>query len=358
MKRFVWLATAIALGTAGLAAQSKDNSKDKVKSKEKTEAVVVLEDDDDEAPDLMAGLLAELAELQEVPVPPPPPPPASPDIRVFRFDAFGTGSYLGVGIAEVDTERAKALKLSEERGVEITRVDENSPAAQAGLKENDVVLEFNSVRIEGVEQFGRMVRETPPGRKVKLLISRNGQTQTLVATIGDRRVLSRDWEAKMRQNMDQLRESLESQRFHLEMPDIPSPFVTWHAGLLGIEAEKLNPQLAEFFGVKRGVLVRSVNKDSAAEKAGLKAGDVITKVDGEEVASPGEVTAKLRQIEGGKSVPLTVVRGRAEMVLHVVVDSQQSGRRKIIVPRTPAQPQAVRPARPVVAPGPAPRTKI
>lgn len=350
MKRFIWLATAIALGTAGLAAQSKD----KLKEKQKTEAVIALEDFDDEDPELMAGLLESLAELQDVPT--PPPPPAAPEVQVFAFG--GKGSYLGVGIAEVDTERAKALKLSEEHGVEITRVDETSPAAEAGLKENDVVLEFNGVRVEGVEQFGRMVREVPPGRKVKLLISRNGQTQTLVATIGDRRALNRNWEVKLRRDMDRLRENLEGQHFELEMPDMPSVFTTWRAGLLGIEAEKLNPQLAEFFGVKRGVLVRSVTKDSAGEKAGLKAGDVITKVDGEEVTSPGEVTAKLRRVEGTKSVPLTVVRGRAEMVLQVVVDPEQFGRRKVIVPRAPTPAPAVRPARPVVAPAPAPRVRL
>ena len=81
-------------------------------------------------------------------------------------------SFLGVGVAEIDADRAKALNLKEERGVEIKRVDEESPAAKAGLKENDVVLEYNGQRVEGAEQFTRLVRETPAGRQSKLLISR------------------------------------------------------------------------------------------------------------------------------------------------------------------------------------------
>ena len=92
---------------------------------------------------------------------------------------FVGGTYLGVNLAEIDANRAKELKLKEDYGVEITRVEENSPAEKAGVKPGDVVLEYNGQRVEGMEQFGRMVRETPPGREVKLTVSRNGATQTL-----------------------------------------------------------------------------------------------------------------------------------------------------------------------------------
>src|SRR5205823_12074314 len=94
--------------------------------------------------------------------------------------------FLGVGVTEIDSERAKALNLREERGVEVKKVDEDSPAAKAGVKDGDVVLEYNGQRVEGIEQFLRFVRETPVGRQVKLLISRGGATQTLTATIGSR----------------------------------------------------------------------------------------------------------------------------------------------------------------------------
>ena len=105
--------------------------------------------------------------------------------RAIRIYSSG-GSYLGIGVAEVDGERAKALNLKEVRGVEVKSVDENSPAAKAGLKEGDVVLEYNGQRIEGTEQFVRLVRETPVDRQVRLSIWRNGTAESLTAGIGRR----------------------------------------------------------------------------------------------------------------------------------------------------------------------------
>src|SRR5215204_4950507 len=101
--------------------------------------------------------------------PPQPPAPPGPE-RVIITKGSGSGSFLGIAVLEIDSERAKALNLREERGVEVTRVEDESPAAKGGIKTGDVVLEYNGDRVEGVEQFMRMVRETPPGREVKLSI--------------------------------------------------------------------------------------------------------------------------------------------------------------------------------------------
>src|SRR5208337_722283 len=101
---------------------------------------------------------------------------------------FPGSTYLGVSLAEIDANRAKELKLKEDYGVEITRVEEGSPAEKAGVKPGDVVLEYNGQRVEGMEQFGRMVRETPAGREVKLTISRDGAPQTLSAMLAARKV--------------------------------------------------------------------------------------------------------------------------------------------------------------------------
>jgi serine protease Do len=212
------------------------------------------------------------------------------------------GSFLGVSVVEVSADRARELKLKEERGAEVTRVSEGSPAEKAGLRVNDVVLEYNGQRVEGTEQFVRLVRETPAGRKVDLTVSREGQTQTLSATIAAR-----------------------SERFpetqSLRIPEISNLPLNWGAPVLGIEAESLTPQLAAYFGVKDGVLVRSVNEGSAAGKAGIKAGDVITKVDGKDVSSPMEVARVLRSATG--TAPVTVVREKREMELSVAVDAQR-----------------------------------
>lgn len=97
--------------------------------------------------------------------------------------------------------------------------------------------------------------------------------------------------------------------------------MSWRSPMVGIEAESLTPQLAGFFGVKEGVLVRSVSSASPAEKAGMRAGDVIVRVDGKSVASPSDVTRGLRSAGENKTVPLTIVREKREMEINLVVDS-------------------------------------
>ncbi len=109
----------------------------------------------------------------------PPQPPAPPAISSRLITIAPPGSYLGIGIQEITAERAKALKLREEAGVEVTRVAPDSPADKAGLKEGDVVLQYNGTKVEGLEQLSRLVRETPVGREAKLDIFRNGAPLTL-----------------------------------------------------------------------------------------------------------------------------------------------------------------------------------
>ncbi|MEK7409307.1 MAG: PDZ domain-containing protein [Acidobacteriota bacterium] len=261
------------------------------------------------------------------PAPPAPPVPPAPPMAI----RMGSGSYLGIGVAEIDAERAKALKLAEERGIEVTRLEKDSPAEKAGLKEGDVVLEYNGQRVEGAEQFVRLVRETPPGRAAKLLISRGGATQTLTATVGNRK--DRTWPLgpEFQRDMEKFRENMRGMRLY--MPDMPSGFMSWRSSMLGVEAESLSSQLAEFFGVKEGVLVRSVIKDSAAEKAGIKAGDVITKVDGQAVKTPGEISSRIRSQRDKAAFPVTVVRSRQEMTFTVTLEQEREEGRGRTAPR-------------------------
>jgi serine protease Do len=228
----------------------------------------------------------------------------------------GSGGYLGVGVADIDAERAKALKLTDEHGAEVKSVKEDGPAAKAGIQEGDVILEYNGQRVEGTEQMIRMVRETPPGRQARMQVWRNGAAQTVTATMGKRAAASfvtRD-----------------GQEFSFPMPeippippmpDMPRPSMSWRSTVLGVESESLTSQLAEYFGVKEGVLVRSVVKGSSAEKAGIKAGDVILKVDGTTVTSPREITSVLRSIRGAKrTVPVVVSRERKETTINVTLE--------------------------------------
>src|SRR6185312_2894120 len=102
----------------------------------------------------------------------------------------GLGSFLGVGIQEIDGNRAKELKLPDDGGVEVTRIAPDSPAEKAGIKTGDVVTQYNGQRVEGMEQFSRMVRETPAGRDVRIGILRNGAAQTIAAKIAARPLIT------------------------------------------------------------------------------------------------------------------------------------------------------------------------
>ncbi len=264
--------------------------------------------------------------------------------RVFLADRGG--SFLGIGVADIDSERAKALNLREERGVEVKSVEADSPAAKAGLKNDDVVLDFNGERVEGTEQFMRLVRETPPGRVVKLMISRGGNTQTITATLGKRKGAfafagPREFEFEMPE-MPEMPPMPPMGPMPPVLPDIPRAYMSLRSSRLGVETESLGSQLAEYFGVKEGVLVRSVTKGSPAEKAGLKAGDVIVKVDGESVTSPREISNTLRTVRGKKTLQIGAYRDRKPITVTVTLDdSSTQGRRAfpdVPVPPTPAAP--------------------
>ena len=249
----------------------------------------------------------------------------------FQLVALTQPGFIGVNLADIDNDRARALKLREVHGVEITRIEEASPAAKAGLKVGDVVLDYNGQRVEGMEQFGRFVRETPVGREVKLLISRDGNQQTVNVTVGSRKDVMKS--AELWGNAPGTRAfRFEMPDINVPMPDIPMVFQSTRAGLLGVEAESLSPQLAEFFGVKEGVLVRTVMKDSAAEKAGIKAGDVITKVEQDTITSPAELSSAIREARSKTTFPIQIVRERREMTLNVTVD--KASRETPLLPRT------------------------
>ena len=263
-----------------------------------------------------AGLGAQSVDFFQVPA-----APGGPQGFEIHAPVLAGGSYLGVNLAEIDSARAKELKLKETTGVEITRVEEGSPAEKAGLKPNDVVLEYNGQHVEGMEQFGRLVRETPGGREVRLVISRGGDTQTVTATVAARRV--RAFAGSIKDFVPDMPE--------IRMPDMPQMFSVWRSPVLGVEAEPLGSQLAAFFGVKDGVLVRSVLKDSAAEKAGLKAGDVITKVDGAAVTTPNELSSAVHSASSKKTFAIELMRDHKAMSFNIAIDD---GRSERVVPRT------------------------
>ena len=104
------------------------------------------------------------------------------------------GTYLGVGVADVDGDRARTLKLKEPRGAEVTMVNEDTPAAKAGIRVGDVILEYNGQPVQGTQELQRLVRETPAGRQVKIGLWRNGAPVTLNVTVEESKgAYTYDW---------------------------------------------------------------------------------------------------------------------------------------------------------------------
>jgi serine protease Do len=245
--------------------------------------------------------------------------------RVFSTIAEEGGGWLGVEIGEVTADKAKDLKLSDVRGVEVLDVEPDSPGAKAGLKEHDVITKYDGQAVEGTVQFRRLVRETPAGRNIPLAVSRNGAAQNISVEVGDRSALL---EKKMRGKMRDFdgAYALSAPNFDLRV-DGPEIFggMDGRAPQLGISAEELSGQLGAYFGAPEsgGILVREVRAGTAADKAGVKAGDVITKIDSKPVSSLSDLRQQLRDKSDEKSVSLGILRKGSEMNVSVRIEKPQ-----------------------------------
>ena len=255
----------------------------------------------------------------------------------FQIFMGGGGGWLGVGVSEVSAEKMKSLKLPEERGALLGKIVPDSPAAKAGLKENDVVLEINGQRIEGTEQFRRMIHEIPAGRTVNLTVWRNGRSQNLKVTVGKHEA----------GNMKVFADGPKSFAFKMptlpEMPDLSGldhlrsfAMVSPGRPLLGIDAENLKGEFGNYFGAPdgEGVLVRGVFANSAAAKAGLKVGDVITSLNGDRIRNASELREKLLTHHEEKSIQLGVLRNKSELKLSVELPQQKDEEEPVLSERT------------------------
>lgn len=242
--------------------------------------------------------------------------------RVFTSGAEEGSGWLGVEIGEVTAEKAKDLRLSEVRGVELIDIEPDSPAAKAGLKEHDVITRYDGQAVEGTVQFRRLVRETPAGRNISLTVSRNGGTQNISVELGDRSAFfEKKMKGKMRDFGNAYAFTEPNFDFHFDTPMIVGE-MDGRAPLLGISAEDLSGQLGAYFDAPDGVgiLVREVRAGTAAEKAGLKAGDVIVKVDTKPVGSLSELRQQLRDKSDQKAVSLGILRKGSEMNVSVTIE--------------------------------------
>lgn len=243
--------------------------------------------------------------------------PLRAQVRGDPLTLVGPGSTIGVTIDELQSE--EAVKAKVESGIRIRSVEEGTPAARAGLKAGDIVVEFDGERVRSVAQFTRLVRETVPGRVVKATVVRDLTRQTLNVTPEMGRAVTG--------NAGDLRARV-------------APFPTWQGdntfrfepferaapphGQLGVTLTALEGQLASYFGVKQGVLVNTVEPGTPAAAAGMKAGDVITAIGTRAVDQPSQVVDAVRALQPGASVEIKVVRDKKELTLKATIGERRS----------------------------------
>jgi serine protease Do len=248
---------------------------------------------------------------------------------VFRLAG---GGRLGVTVRDVNDDDVKTGGLGTARGVVIEQVNEESAAEQAGLKAGDIVVEFDGERIRSAQQFTRLVRETAPGRSVPAVVMRDGQKSTL--TVQPR---------ESSQSFSNLLKYDLPMRVEIPRPPkppvpprgatpAPAPFAySFRTGTtLGVTVSDMSDQLAEYFGAKYGALVTSVRDDSPAAKAGVKAGDVITAINGREVKVPGDVRRATERLDSGAEFTIDVLRDKKTLSLKGKTAARETGRRIVV----------------------------
>jgi len=262
-----------------------------------------------------------------------------PFMRAFEF--IGRGAQIGVTVKDIESDDAKAASS----GVLVDEVQADSPAEKAGIKTGDTILEFDGERVRSVRQFSRLVQETPTGRKVQAVLSRNGQHVTV--SVAPERSSGALWG----DDSGVERWDDEARSWAYRMPEPPAPpsgpappappraprppakefpaipgfdfEMFGRGGRLGVSIESLTPQLEEYFGVKDGVLVRSVNEGSPGAKAGLRAGDVITTVNGSTVSDPSDLSHAINRLDAGAEFSMEIVRDKKPQTIKGKIEEKQ-----------------------------------
>ncbi len=297
----------------------------------------------------------------------------APSIQVLP----GGGPRLGVQIRELEKDEVARLKLASLNGVAVVGVTKDSPAERAGVKANDVIVQFDGENVRSTQQLTRLVRETAPGRTVKMAVMRDGKRVEVEVTpaaapnpvdvLINRDEIRRDVQREMQALRDQLREYRYERRVPAPVPP-PAPlppgdaqryrqwvvppgtedtlrwfgedfprslerFLSPGRGRLGVTVQELTPDLAAYFGVSDGVLISSVDADRPAAKAGLKAGDVITAIDGKAVKSSGELVEQLAGKQG--EVTIAVTRDKKALTLKAALDPPRTRPGRVIIAGRP-----------------------
>jgi len=310
---------------------------------------------------LLAAIILAAGSALAQQTPATPEPPDEPSDQGFEFFVGGDG-FLGVYAENISRDNMARYHMNQVRGVGVTRIVKDSPAEKAGLRQDDVILRVDGENITSVRKLNRIVSELAPDQSVKITVSRGGSEQDITATIGKRsnnffagdlfrgepkiwkwETNPKDFKFKMSPRIMEVPRLNEGNLFN-EGDLLNNRDLIWLANgrRIGVSTVELTKQLADYFGIAggKGVLVTSVTENGPAAKAGVRAGDVITAVDGEAVDSPGDISRVINRKKEG-DVTLTVVRNKSQQTIQVTPSeggfSGGMGRptvgRRIVVPR-------------------------
>ena len=300
---------------------------------------------------LSAIILGAGIAFAQQPATPPPAPPDEPFDQNFSLFIDG-GGFLGVYAENISRENMSRYHVNQVRGVGVTQVIKDSPAEKAGLRKDDVILRLDGENVSSVRKLNRLVSEMAPDQTVKLSISRGGSEQEVTATIGKRNTTSFAGDFLPGSKIWKW-EGTHPKMFKWEGP-LPGDkdlfdnngdfaFSLSNSRRIGVSTMELTKQLADYFGIAggKGVLVTSVTDNGPAAKAGVRAGDVITAVDGEAVDSPGDISRVINRKKDG-DITLTIIRNKSQQTIRVTPTEgggflgtpgrPQIGRR-IVIPR-------------------------
>jgi membrane-associated protease RseP (regulator of RpoE activity) len=284
--------------------------------------------------------------------------------QAFAWSFDGEGSYLGIEMQEVNKENFAKFGLRDVRGIAVVKVEENSPAATAGIRAGDVIVRLNGEEITSTRKLTRLIGEIDPDHQAKVTVLRNDSEQELTATLAKRqgaKFESGNFEFHTPKPMDKFEmpdlknipqfkdmpdfKNMPQWKEFKDMPelkDLPkdgTPFVftlpndgegkafSWRSGegrTIGIGVTPLTKQLAEHFGVEGGVMIGEVRENSPASKAGLKAGDIVVEANGKAVNDEIELIRLVNDKKEG-DITLTIVRDGKRQTKSVTPEASKDG---------------------------------
>jgi len=219
----------------------------------------------------------------------------------------GEGAWLGVSLQDMTAKLAQSMEVKTESGALVKSVSDDSPAEKAGIKDDDIIIEFNGKRVADSEDLVNAVGEAKPGTEADIVVARKGGNKTLKVTLG---------------------EQPEKVDVFSSAPSAPRAFrILESSGTYGLSLQTLNRQLGAYFGAPNGhgVLIEEVRKKSPGEKAGFKAGDVILKIGSESVEDVHDVRSALEDYKKGDKAIFEVIRKGEKTSLTMEIEERQHG---------------------------------